>query len=358
MFDPTRTISLVKGAVLDSEATWQAYLPEAGDWKKTAILLTGPLIVVAAVLGYLVALVFAGDSLFVRVRPTLAMTLMNIIVGFVAIGIISWILSTLSSAFGGKSSFALGFAAATLAFVPGYAGQVITWLPWIGGILALGLAIYSLVLLWRIIPLYLEVPDNKRVLHYVLSLVAGIVVMAIVGNVLARFMPGPDLNSFADKYSDSLGSDRSSSGAGGIVGAAMRQAELLEAAESDTYSPPANGELTEKQVLEYIRVMQRSAELQSIKEERIKEIAENAEKNDKVSFSDISDMMGGVTSLAGPAGGEMEVVKSADGNWAEHVWVRDSLRTAFVQRDISDAVAHNYALYKKYEQELAPFVAR
>ena len=84
MFDPTRTMSLVKGAILDSEATWQAYLPEAGDWKKTAVLLTGPLIVVSAVLGYLVALVFAGDSIFVRVRPTLPMTLMNIIVGFVA----------------------------------------------------------------------------------------------------------------------------------------------------------------------------------------------------------------------------------------------------------------------------------
>ena len=358
MFDPTRTISLVKGAILDSEATWRAYLPEAGDWKKTAVLLTGPLIVVSVVLGYLVALVFAGDSIFVRARPTLPMSLMNIIVGFVAIGVIAWILSTLSGVFGGKSSFALGLAAATLAFVPGYVGQIVTWLPWIGGLLAIGLAIYSLVLLWRIIPIYLEVPGSKRVLHYVISLIAAIIVMAIVGNILARIMPGPDIGGFADRYSDSLGSDRPSLGAGGVVGAAMRQAELLEAAESDTYSPPSDGELTEKQVQEYIRVMQRAAELQSVKEERLKEIAENAEKNNNVSFSDISDMMGSVTSLAGPAGGEMEVVKSADGNWAEHVWVRDSLRTAFVQRDINDAVAHNYELYQKYEEDLAPFIAK
>ncbi len=44
MFDLKRTLDLINGALFDSEPTWRAYLPEAGDWQKTAFLLTGPLI--------------------------------------------------------------------------------------------------------------------------------------------------------------------------------------------------------------------------------------------------------------------------------------------------------------------------
>ena len=50
---------------------------------------------------------------------------------------------------------------------------------------------------------------------------------------------------------------------------------------------------------------------------------------------------------------ELEVVKTGNGNWAEHNWVKEQLRVAHIQRgDGSDAIAHNYKLYKKYEEEL------
>jgi hypothetical protein len=49
MLNLNRTLDLVKGGIFDSEKTWQGYLPEAQDWQKTAFLLTGPLIVVAAI---------------------------------------------------------------------------------------------------------------------------------------------------------------------------------------------------------------------------------------------------------------------------------------------------------------------
>jgi hypothetical protein len=55
---------------------------------------------------------------------------------------------------------------------------------------------------------------------------------------------------------------------------------------------------------------------------------------------------------------EIEIVKSAGGNWAEHQWVRQTLRTAWLQKDINDAVAHNYALYQEYEEELRDYIAR
>jgi hypothetical protein len=34
------------------------------------------------------------------------------------------------------------------------------------------------------------------------------------------------------------------------------------------------------------------------------------------------------------------------------------LRTAWLQKDINDTVAHNYALYQKYEDQLAEHITR
>ena len=132
----------------------------------------------------------------------------------------------------------------------------------------------------------------------------------------------------------------------------------MQAAEDDRYDPPSSGRLSEDQVREFIRVMQRTEELQEEKAARLKELAEKAESDEDVSFSDLGSLMSGMTEVAGLQTSEIEVVKSAGGNWAEHQWVRESLRTAWIQKDINDAVSHNYELYQKYESELSTHIAR
>ena len=63
--------------------------------------------------------------------------------------------------------------------------------------------------------------------------------------------------------------------------------------------------------------------------------------------------MSGVTEAAGLSTVEIGVVKSAGGNWAEHQWVKESLRTAWLQKEGNDTIARNYALYQQYEDQLA-----
>jgi hypothetical protein len=349
MLDLKRTLDLVKGALFDSEATWRAYLPEAHDWRKTAFLLTGPLIVASIVLAYLIGLTGSEASAF-GLRPTLASSLLNLMASAVTAAVVAFIYSTTAGSFGGKPDFALGLAATTLAFVPGYLGQALGWLPWIGFLLAIGLFIYSLVLLWRILPIYLEVPESKRAMHYVVSLIACIVVMFVLGAVVNRVLYGSVTGPSASQV---LGSSTD----GGVFGGITKQAELLAAAQEDRYSPPDDGELTDRQVREFIRVVERASELQEEKAERLKELAEKAEKNEEMSMRDFGQMMSSASDLTGLQTAEIEVVKSAGGNWAEHQWVRDSLRTAWIQKDINDAVKHNYKLYEKYEDELAEYVS-
>lgn len=354
MFNPKRTLELVRGALFDPEATWRSYLPEATDWKKTAFLLTGPLIVASAVIAYLVGFLQDDSSLFGAGRPTILSTLLQIVIGAIVAGIVALIFNALAGAFRGKSNFALALAATTLAFVPGYIGQAFSGLPWIGFLLAIGLGIYALVLLWQIIPIYLEVPDGKRAGHYILSLLASIVAMIIMTTVLGGIMY---TNGVAPTTNADFGANAGEDAGSGMFGAMARQAELIEKAEADTYTPPSDGELTEEQVQAFIRVMERAEEIELAKEQRLQEIAEKAQGDEQMSISDLGQMMGGMTSLAGLHTAEIEVVTTGGGNWAEHQWVRESLRTAWIQKDINDAVAHNYALYQEYEEQLANHIA-
>jgi hypothetical protein len=355
MIDLARTFSLIRGGVFDPEKTWHDYLPEAENWQKTALLLTGPLIVLAAVAAYLIGFLGAGVAMFGHFRPTIVSTVVTMVSAAIAAGVVAFIVGALAGAFGGKGSFALGLAATSFAFIPGYIGQAVVWVPWVGGLLALGLAIYSLVLLWKIIPIYLGVPAGKRTGHYILSIFASIAAMIVLSITLGRFM-GPSMHgpSF-DGLSDT--SSPAPSDHGGLYGGMARHAELIAAAEEDRYEPPSNGRVRKSQVREFIRVMQRTEELQQQKMTQLQELAEKAESDEEVSFSDFGAIMSGMTEAAGLQTAEMEVVKSAGGNWAEHQWVRESLRTAWIQKDINDAVSRNYELYQEFEEELAPYVA-
>ncbi len=246
MIDLARTFSLIRGGVFDPEKTWRDYLPEAEDWQKTAFLLTGPLIVLSAVAAYLIGLLGSGVSMFGLFRPTIISTVVSMVSSAVAAGVVAFIVSALAGAFGGKGSFALGLAATTFAFIPGYIGQAVLWVPWVGGLFALGLFIYSLVLLWKVIPIYLGVPDGKRTGHFILSIIGAIAAMIVLSITLGRFigpsMPGPSFDRMPGS------SSRDAPAHGGLYGGMARQAELMAAAEEDRYEPPSNGRIRKSQV--------------------------------------------------------------------------------------------------------------
>ena len=355
MFDPERTVQLAKGSLLDADATWKSYLPEAGDWKKTALLLTGPLIVAAALIAYVLGLLTSGASMF-GFRPTIMSTIFSIVSGAVAITVVTFIFSALAKTFGGKGSFALGLAATTLAFVPGYVGQAVSALPWIGGLLALGLGIWGLVRLWRIIPLYLEVPDEKRAPHYIVSLVASIVAMVVLSAVVGDSFMGRA--GMSQGMGGNIGADGPAGAGSGIFGGIARQGELIGMAEQDRYDPPRDGRITEAQVRTFIDVMRRTSDVVAERSARVQEIAERAENDEEVSLSDFGAMMSGMSEVMALNTAEIEIVKSAGGNWAEHQWVKEALRTAWLQKDLNDTIAANYALYQEYEDELSQYIVQ
>ena len=136
----------------------------------------------------------------------------------------------------------------------------------------------------------------------------------------------------------------------GVLGGMERSGQLLEQAEQDDYEPPADGELTEKQVEQYISTLKKTKALRERLAKKYEEFDE--EKGKEPSLTDI---LGGVGDFTRAGSAEVEVVKTAGGNWKEHLWVKNAIETARVQQDINDAVAHNYALFEQYQEEIEAF---
>lgn len=353
-FDFTKTLSLVKGGLLDHQTTWNSYLGENPGWQQTALQLTGPLIIANVLLSLIFSRLVGGYSMYGYQSGWFGALISGLLMGVISFAIAVLVFNFLSGVFKGTPNFSRTFAAVTLAAIPAWvAGAVSGLIPYIGFLVSLAGGILSLLFMYRIMPLALEIPEDKRMVHYVVSLVT-----IIVCNMIIAFTLG--LNGAARQFqgSDLSGSNSNRTVASsGVVGEMARQGELIEAASADRYDPPSDGELDEDQVEEYVSVLKKTRAIHAEYEAKLEKIAAEMKEKEAAgknpSISDLTKMYAGAGSMVGANNAEMEVVKSGGGNWAEHEWVKAQLRAAkYQQGEGSDALEHNYKLYQKYEEEL------
>lgn len=354
-FDFAKTTSLVRGGLMDPQTTWNSFLGENPTWQKTAMVLTGPLLVANVLLSLLLSRMLGGFAYYgygSSFPVALIIALFMAVFGFLVAVLV---FNFMAGPFKGKPDFSRAFAAVSLAAIPAWiAGILGALIPWVGWLIALAGAILSLIYLYRLMPLALEVPEEKRLVHFIVSLVIMIVINAVVGGSVGRLMVGDDWT--ADRSVSGKHSASPSRGPG-FIGELQRQGELMEQANSDVYAPPADGKLTEKQVETYVGVLRKTRAVQEKYAEEMKRVSEDIEAKkaagEKPSAADLSKIYGGIGKTVGVNNAEMEVVKTAGGNWAEHTWVRQQLRVASIQQgEGSEANAHNYALYQQFEDQL------
>lgn len=342
MIDINKTIAIVKGGLLDPATTWDAYLRENHSWQETTALLSAPLIIVSAIAAAVLAWIFSSHTMF-SASPGAAGFVIGIIAAFAGLFLAAFIFSFFAGVFKGEHDFNNGLAAVSLAAIPSYIGTVAGTLPWIGWLLSLGLTIIGLVFLYRIIPSYLQVPEQQRVVHFAVSLLVTVIAAVLLGMILG-------IGSYATSGHLTPANDAASDY--GMLGGLGRQAELMEQAANDRYTPPADGKISGEQLEKYLATMQKVADLRAQQQQSLAQLQQQNRDNREFSFSDVGALTSGINAVMGSVNAEMEVVKSGGGNWAEHRWIRDQLRTAMIQKDISAAVKHNYALYEEHEQQL------
>lgn len=354
-FDFTKTIALVKGGLTDPEATWNSYLGENPDWQQTAVVLTGPLIVANVLLSLLLSRMLGGFAYHGYVSSFTMALIIGLLLTVIGFTVAVLVFNFMAGPFKGQADFSRAFAAVSLAAIPAWiAGIVGALIPWVGWLIALAGGILSLVYLYRIMPLALKLPDDKRLVHFIVSLVIMILLNAILSTFVARSMVGDEWasgKSFTEQRSAS--SPRSP----GFIGELQRQGELMEEANSDVFDPPSNGKVTEEQVETYVGVLRKTLAVHEKYAEEMKRMSEEMEAKkaagEQPSAADLTKMYGGIGKTMSANNAEMEVVKTAGGNWAEHQWVKKQLRVASIQLgEGSEANAHNYELYLKFQDQL------
>lgn len=186
MIDIAKTIYYIRGALLEPNKTWDEYLTEQKSWQETAALITVPLIVASAILTYIFSLIFRTP--FGIYTGTFSALVVGLIISLIAYMVFSFIIAWLAGYFKGENNFDNGLAAVSLAAVPAAVGSILGTIPWIGWIISLALSIYTLVLLYRNIPVFLKVPDESRVKHFISSIVAVFIVGIILSMIMAAFV--------------------------------------------------------------------------------------------------------------------------------------------------------------------------
>ena len=351
-FDFAKTLALLKGGLLDHQATWNAYLEGNPSWQNTATVLTGPIIFSHVVLSVLFSRMtggFAYLGFHSSIFAALFWGLLTACMGFI---ITVLVFNYLATVFKGSGNFSRAFAAISLAGIPSWvAGILAAVIPGLGILIMLAGAITSLVFMYKIMPMALSIPDDKRLVHFIVSLLAIVILNMIVGSVM-RVGSGGSGNQHGTYTSNMTTSTGS-----GVLGDYERQGQLMESAENDRFEPPDDGELTKSQVKAYIRVLEKTRVVQAEQTQKMqafaKEMDAKKEAGEEPSAADMTRMFGSIRHAVSANNAEMEVVKTGDGNWAEHLWVKDQLHIAKIQLgEGSDAIAHNYKLYLKYKKEL------
>ncbi len=341
-FDPNVTVRWVRGVLQEPDATARAYRDTTASWKATFVHVTLPVYVAAFVGGWILSWLFGGTFMLGAMAGAPLFALLALAWNLALMFVAAFIFDFFAGMFEGRRDFDAAFAAISLAAVPAALGGVLGPLPWIGGFIALAAGIYSLVLLYRFVPVFLAVPEPKRVVHFVVSLIVAFLVNLVVSGILAAVL----VSSTVD-HPDREAPATSGDGSYGMFDRLERQADFAAQAAEDRYEPPANGRLAEDQVAAYARNLERTAELR----ERLSAKYENLDEES----ASISDIFSGVGDAMRLGTAEMEVVKGAGGNWAEHQWVKSQLETARVQRDGSAAIEHNYALFLEYRDRIEPY---
>ena len=194
-------ITVMKKGILEPEQLWQEELSKNYTLTNFFKQIVVPIVVVTAILATLGIVLFGYRVPLTDIimRPTLMDTVMafvnSIVMYLVSLVIFGWLSAYIASILGGKFDISRGIVMVFLISIPSLIGRVFAAVPYIGMIVAIAASIYSLVLLYRAPTTFLNLPVENKTKAFVLFLLVGIVVSAIlsftIGRLFGSTMPMP-----------------------------------------------------------------------------------------------------------------------------------------------------------------------
>jgi hypothetical protein len=360
----------VQKAILQPESLWREEAAKNIDVKSFLQTLVLPVIVaVSIVSGVLTKVLGYHIPVIGVIYPSWSDMVMQIIgtiiLYIISIVILSWIAGYLAGIFGGKNDMGKALSMVFWISIPSLIGQVLGTIPYIGWIIALGLGIYSLVLLYKAIPIFLNVPLAERVKHFILFMIGAFVVSVLINMSFGRLFTSENMiqniesdiikeaNTPVVKHKSSEKKMTKPENPLEDYVESMTKGdynkEVVEATAQDTFTPPEDGKLRKEQVEKFLILAQKVKKVEQEQASKLKEKYEKKEKSDDFS---ISDFFNGLKDISNMATLELKVVKANGGNWAEYQWIKDRIREAYYTPSLSPTTEYNAGLLKGHEDIL------
>lgn len=119
---------------------------------------------------------------------TLVHQIFSYLMMLVSFAVIAFIFEKLAPKFEGSGSFTDALKLVAFSATPGLVAGVLHLVPWLG-LLTLLASLYGLYILWIGIPIMLGVPESKRLIYLVVSVVVSIIAGFILNVILMAFAP-------------------------------------------------------------------------------------------------------------------------------------------------------------------------
>lgn len=174
-------IARVKGILLQPKAEWQVIDRE---FATTNSLYTRYALILAAI-GPIATLIASLVFLHQGIVGALVLAALSYVLGVAGVFILGIIINALATSFGGTPNPVQAHKLAVYSYTAAWVAAIANLIPVAGSLIALVGAIYSLVLLFQGLPVVMKVPEDKKVVYFVVILLAGIVLGVIMGAIVA-----------------------------------------------------------------------------------------------------------------------------------------------------------------------------
>jgi len=362
----------IQKAIVQPESLWKEEISKTVSVQSFLQMPVFPVIVFVAIVSGVLTKIFGYHIPMLGViypswNDMLLQMIGSVLLYMVSIVVLGWLAAYLAGLFGGRNDLAKAVSMIFWISVPSLAGQVLGTLPYAGWVIALGLGIYSLVLLYKAIPIFLGVPVNERVKHFILFMIGAFLVSMALNMTVGRFFTPKDMMrqmqpditkqmtppvTSTKEVSARHNTQKPENPVEDYVESMAKgdyNKDVIASAKKDTFTPPSDGKLTKEMVERFLSFAKRVKVVEKEQAEKMKQKYDKKEKSEAFSITDIFNGLKDITSLATL---EMKVVKSNGGNWAEYQWVKDRVREAYYTPSLNATTEYNAKLLKGHEDIL------
>ncbi|MET3836753.1 hypothetical protein ABIB58_002098 [Brevundimonas sp. UYEF29] len=173
-------VARVKGILLQPKTEW---LKIDGEFATTKSLFTRYAMILAAIspVATLIGSVVFNHA---SIASALVLAIVSYGLSLASVYILGLIINALASSFGSTPNPVQAMKLAVYASTASWVAGVFNLIPLLGWLSIIG-GIYSLVLLFLGLPILMKVPEDKKVVYFIVILIAGIVLAMIIAAILS-----------------------------------------------------------------------------------------------------------------------------------------------------------------------------